>query len=295
MSKSATRSSSRRWWPIGSPITRNDELIGEITSTGRLLNGKGKLLARFTQRTRVARGLQLVLVDVELDPQQVPEGNAWQSYFASRLAWMDEALTVRRGTEWGARETERETIESPEWVEIDDVAGKITCFAFGLPFHRRPAPNWLDTLLLVAGEERRRFQFALGLDAVFPSQTAAGLLTAGQPCLAEMPGAANSPQGWFLHIGAKNTLLTHAEPLPAPAAGVRLRLLETEGRDTRTNLAAFRPFRSASITDFRGNPIEVLSVVDGRVELDIGPIAGCKLKRSGGRESRAERQESRAR
>ncbi len=259
-------------------VSRNDALIGEFTSTGRLLDGRNKQLARFTQRVRAVRGLAAILVDVELDPQQVPAGDIWQSYFASRLAWAEEALTVRRGQQWTARETEREQIESPEWVEIDDVAGRVTCFALGLPFHRRSAPNWLDTLLVVAGEERRRFQFAIGLDRPFPTRAAVSTLTAGQPCLAELPGSQNSPRGWFLHTAAKGTLLTHVSSLGAPASGIRVRLLETEGRETRAGLSAFRPFATARTTDFRGNEIEVLSVVDGRAEIDLGPYRWVQIE-----------------
>ena len=252
-------------------ITRNDELVGEITSIGRLLDAKGQLLANYTQRVRVVRGILPVIVDVELEPQHLPEGDMWKSYFGSRLAWVDEALAVRRGAEWGARETTRDCIESPEWIEIDDVTGRITCFALGLPYHRRAAPNWLDTLLLVAGEDSRRFQFAIGLDMTFPSQAAVGLLTCGQPCLAKMADAPSAPRGWFVHVGAKNAILTHVEPLGSPATGVRVRLLEIEGRETRTSLAAFRPFRTARITDFRGNLLEVLSVVEDAAQIDLGP------------------------
>lgn len=252
-------------------ITRNDALIGEIASSGRILTAGGELLARFTQRVRAARGISPMIVSIDLEPQRLPEGDIWKSYFASRLAWVDDALAIRRGDRWVGRETTRERIESPEWVEIDDAIGRVTCFARGLPFHRRAAPMWLDTLLLVAGEERRRFQFAVGLDDTYPTHAALGLLTAGKPYIAEMPAQPSSPRGWFLHVAAKNTLLTHIEALLPPVKGIRVRLLETEGRETRTSLAAFRPFQAARIADFRGNLIEVLSVVDGRVEIDIGP------------------------
>jgi alpha-mannosidase len=259
-------------------ITRNDDLIGEITSTGKLLDARNKLLANFTQRVRVARGLGPIIVDVELDPQQLPTGDLWKSYYASRLAWAEDALTVRRGQQWTARETERERIESPEWVDIDDVFGRVTCFALGLPFHRHSAPNRLDTLLLAAGEERRRFQFAIGLDQPFPSRGAVGTLTAGRPCLAEMSCKETTERGWFLHIGAKDLLVTHIAALPAPAVGVRLRILETEGRETRTKLSGCRPFKTARTTDLRGDTIEVLSVDDGRVEFEIGPYRWIQVE-----------------
>lgn len=281
-------------------ISRNDELVGEITSSGRLLDPKGKLLANFTQRVRVVRGILPIIIEVELEPQQMPSGNPWKSYFASRIAWVDEALAIRRGTNWAGRETEREQIESPEWVEIDDVIGRVTCFAMGLPFHRRAAPNWLDTLLFIDGESARHFHFALGLDMKNPAQAAPALWACGQPYIAEMPGAQSAPRGWFLHAGAKNVLITHVEPLyskpptttddPTPPTapgsaggstepptasttpiGIRARLYETDGRDTRTTLTAFRPFTSARLTDFRGNPIEVLSLSNGAAEFDLPP------------------------
>jgi hypothetical protein len=47
-------------------------------------------------------------------------------------------------------------------------------------------------------------------------------------------------------------------------------LLETEGRHVETTLSAFRAFRTARTTDFRGNSTGVLSCVEGRVEFDIG-------------------------
>jgi alpha-mannosidase len=259
-------------------ISRNDSLVGQIASTGRLLDANDKLLARFTQRLRVVRGLAPVIVDVELDPQQLPAGDTWKSYFASRLAWAGDALDIRRGEQWSARKTQKERIESPEWVEIDDAIGKVTCFALGLPYHRRPAANWLDTLLLVDGEERRRFQFAIGLDQALPTRTALATLTAGETCLARLPGAPQSARGWFLHIGATNALLTHVAALPAPSRGIRLRLLETEGRETSTVVSAFRPFTAARITDFRGNAIEVLSVVDGAAEIDMGPYRWIQIE-----------------
>jgi hypothetical protein len=259
-------------------ISRNNELIGEITSTGKLLDASNSLLAHFTQRVRVARGLGPMIVDVELDPQQLPDGGIWTSYYASRLAWAEDALTVRCGQQWTARETERERIESPEWAEIDDVFGRVTCLPLGLPFHRRCAPNRLDTLLLVAGEERRRFQFAIGLDQPFPTRLALGTLTCGRPCLAQIVSMETSERGWFLHIGAKNVLVTHIAPLPPPAGGVCLRILETEGRETRTRLSGFRPFNTARTTDFRRNTIEVLSEDDGRVEFDIGAYQWMQIE-----------------
>jgi alpha-mannosidase len=252
-------------------ITRNDGALGEITARGRLLDMTDQLLARFTQTVRMARVLRAAIVDVQLEPVHAPEGDIWQNYFASRLAWSDEAVSFRRGVQWQAHETGRERIESPEFVEISGGVGNIVCFGLGLPFHRRPTTTWLDTLLCVAGESRRRFQFAIGLDCPYPTQTALALLTAGNSQPAGFQYELPQRCGWLLHLGAKNLLITHLELLSGEREGIRCRILETEGREVETTLAAYRPFRTARTTDFRGTNNEILSIVDGQVRLVIGP------------------------
>jgi alpha-mannosidase len=252
-------------------IGRNDTLVGEITSHGRLTDKSGNLLARFTQTARLVRALPAAIIDVSLDCVQLPAGAPWNSYFASRLAWSDEAISFRRGVQWTARETTWERIESPEWVEISNGSDNIVCLPLGLPFHRRVGPTWLDTLLITSSDNRCRFQFALSLDCRYPTQTALALATAGSPSWAKLPGSPPASRGWFLHISAKNLLLTHCEALSGERAGIRCRLLETEGREAAATITAFRSFRAARITDFRANTKSVLSVNDGKVSLDVGP------------------------
>jgi hypothetical protein len=84
-----------------------------------------------------------------------------------------------------------------------------------------------------------------------------------------LPGELPQPRGWFLHLGARNLIVTHLELLQE-RTGVRCRILETEGREVETTLAAYRPFRSAHTTDFRHTDNEVLSIVEGQVRLHIG-------------------------
>ncbi len=249
-------------------ITRNDPVLGEITSSGRLLDAAGILLARFTQVVRLPRGMAAAFVSILLKPEHPPTGGIWSQYFASRLAWADETASLRCGAQWFYRDANGERIFSPEWVEISDGMNPITCFSFGLPLHRRASPTWLDTLL-IGTADNQLFQFAVGLDCRFPTQMALALLTAGRPSTTKLQSQPNSNRGWFLHIGAKNVIVTHLEPLEGDRNGIRLRLLETAGHDVRTNVAAFRPFRSARQTNFRGQADGVLSIVEGEVRLEI--------------------------
>ncbi len=251
-------------------VGRNDAVAGEIVARGRLLDVDQQLLAEFGQTSRIVRGFPVVIVDVWLRSKLPPEGDIWRSYVASRLAWREEAVTLSHGVDWTARETAQSHIESPEWVDIADAGGHITSFGLGLPLHRLAGTTWLDTLLPVAGGSAERFQFAIGIDCGQPTQTALALLTAGRSSVTTFPSQPASPTGWFFHVGAKHVLITHLQRLAAPRDGVRLRLLETKGQAVRTSLSAYRPFRVARRTDFRGELVESLTLADGGVPFEIG-------------------------
>ena len=207
----------------------------------------------------------------------------WKSYFASRLAWVDEALAVRRGAEWSARETDRERIESPEWIEIDDVIGRVTCF------RARPAvpsPRGAE-LARYAAARRRRRATAISIRhwARYESShrtRRSACSRAGQPCIAELPGAQAAPRGWFVHVGAKTCLLTHVEPLAAPADGSSSAAARNRGPRN-----PHEPQPRSGRSDRRASPIfaatrlEVLSVVEAPPNSTSARIAGCKSKRNG--------------
>jgi alpha-mannosidase len=259
-------------------VTCNDSLVGEIESHGRLTDFDGQPLAEFVQTVRLVRGLPVAIVDVRLRCELPPEGSIWNSYFASRLAWRDEAVHLRHGVDWTARPTSRRRIDSSEWVDISDAVGNITCFALGLPYHVLAAATWLDTLLAISGETPQHAQFAIGLDCQQPAQTALMLLTAGRSFITNLPSSPPLPSGWFFHVSAKHVIVTDLEPLPPPRGGIRLRLLEAEGRAVRTSLTAFQPLATAQRTNFRGEMLEALIVVDGRVQFEIGPYGFVQIE-----------------
>jgi hypothetical protein len=252
-------------------ITGNDTVVGEITSRGRLIDAAGEVVARFSQTVRLPRALPAVLVDVSLDAVRPSQGSGWTNAILSRVAWRDEGATIRRGASWVGRPTVREPIDSAEWVEIDELDGRTTIFPLGLPFHRRIGMTMLDTLLAAAGETHIRRQFAIGLDVDYPTQLALALLTADAASATKSLNRPGIERGWYLHVDAKNVVMTHVEPLVAPRAGVRLRLLETEGRAVQGTLAAFRPLVTAQEIDFRGSVVRSLRTESGAVSLHLEP------------------------
>lgn len=242
-------------------ITRNDALVGEITSRGRLTDARGDLIARFVQTVRLPRAMSAVLVDVALTEIRLTKGGGWANSIASRVAWREEGAKIDRGANWTRRSASRREIESAEWVEIEQSVGRTTIFPFGLPLHRRFGETMLDTLLAVAGESEVCRQFAIGLDIAYPTRQALSLLTADRVAASRgSQGAAD--RGWFFHVDANNVVVTHLAPLESSRGG-RVRLLETEGRSVRAELACFRPLTKAEETDFNGQAVRPLRIEEG--------------------------------
>jgi hypothetical protein len=141
--------------------------------------------------------------------------------------------------------------------------------------------------LVVRGESARRFQLAIGVDlpqvaasVVERLSPATNLISAGPPPTA--------PSGWFFHVGAKNLIATHWEPLvedapekaaePGRIKGFRVRLLETSGLSGRTSLRAFRNVASARQVDFLGQTLLTLGVEGDKISVDYGAAEWIEIE-----------------
>ena len=178
------------------------------------------------------------------------------------------------------------SLDSPDWLEISGETGTrrcVTLFPRGLPYHRRVHPQSLDTLLIVPGEDACRFRLAVGLDCRYPLQMALGLFTPKEDCVSTAVRLPESLSGWFLHVSAGNVLVTHMESLSAATGdemgrGLRMRLLETEGRSVAVRLSAFRPFVTGHLTDFRAQPLDSLAVEEGALVVEVGAYQWLQLE-----------------
>jgi len=263
-------------------VTSVSRLYGEITSRGQLLDPAGKRLAGYIQRVQMTLGARLVVVEIELEPEVQPSGDPWQSYYASRFAWADGAVELRRDVHLMSRPTTAARIESPNFIEIEAGGGRTAILPSGLPYHCRMGPRMLDTLLLAPGETARRFRLGIGIDLPHPWTAALDMLC--PPLFQEETAAAPTPSrhGWLFHIDARNVAATHWEPLLAEEAariiGFRVRLLETEGRAGRVKLNCFRAPDSATRTDFLGQPSGELTVEQGRIVLEMGAYEWAQVE-----------------
>ncbi len=249
-------------------------VLGETVAAGRLLDRQGKRLAGYRQTFRLWRSRPVLEIDIELDIDEPPRADPWNSYYGSRFAWADETANLFR-TVGGLRQpTELSRIEAPHYIDLDLPQGMVTIFTLGLPYHRVSGPRMLDTLLVTRGETARRYRIALGLGIKQPMAAALDLLAPpallAEPTTAPAVGATS----WFFHIDAKNVVATHWSPIveDGKPVGFRTRLLETLGRPAKVRISALHPIATAQEVDFLGKTVYDLTTEDGNAiaELSAG-------------------------
>jgi len=264
--------------------------VGEIETIGDIIDQQqNKLLAVYRQVTRVVRGRPFVEVEIELGCQTTPDGDPWTNYYAARFAWKYETVALSASLHHGAHVVNNERIEAPQFLELADEDSRTTILPCGLPYHRKTGPRMLDTLLVVAGETRRKFRFAIALDQPYPIQSALdvaappfAVTTAGSP-----PNGATT--GWLFHLSAGNIQLTRLLPLfpedvaaglptAPPRKGCIVRLVETEGRRKTTILRCFRTPTAARQVDFHGQTVNQLYLEGDGVRVDVRPYEVCDVE-----------------
>lgn len=256
----------------GLKITSAGPALGEIVTHGRLNGPDGKRMAGFKQTYQLWRSSPVLVIDIELDIAEEPRADAWNSYYAARFAWGDEAADLYRSVGWGVQATEAKRLEAPLFVEARTEKTRTTILTGGLPYHRRIGFRMLDSMLIVRGNSQRRFRLGVGFDLTQALPAALELLS--PPIV--VPDSAAPPKpaaaSWLFHLDAKNIVATHWEPLVADdrITGFRVRLLETEGRAARAMLRSFRRVGSARQVDFLGQTLVELPIDDEGIRLDVG-------------------------
>jgi len=253
-------------------------LVGELLCCGRLVDRQGGTVAGFRQTTRLCRGSRVVELIIELDVQRPPGANPWDNYYACRFAWSDATANLYRAVNLANRPTDTAQVEAPLVLDIRASKTRTTLLSAGLPYHRRFGLRKLDTLLVVAGESERRFRLGIGID--LPGPVGTGWQFLAPPPVVHSVGSPGTPAAWLFHIDARNVLAGPWQPVwdRAGLAGLRVGLLETEGRQTRVGLRLCRSPRWAQRTDPPDAPARPLSVEDDRVTLDLGPHAWADVE-----------------
>jgi alpha-mannosidase len=252
-------------------VTASSTAHGEITSTGRLLDRKGKVLGRYVQKYQVWRGSRVMRIELELEPLEELKSDPWNSYYCVRWAWSDEAAELARAVNEARFVTEAKRFEAPQYVEITDTRSRTTILTGGLPYHRRAEFRLLDTLLSVRGSTTRKFTFGIGVELAQPLQDAIGLLAPPTILARQSPPPTPASSSWLFHLDAKNVVATHWSPVETEGRvrGFRVRLVEIAGRPGQVSLSAFRPVTKAQLLDFRGEVIGDAKLEQGKIVLDL--------------------------
>lgn len=274
--------------------------IAVVKTTGQLVDPTtSDPICGFTQTITIRRGQPTIDLHIEFDePQQMPEGDPWSNYIASRFAWNDSTASITRSVYGQAQAIRGERFESPHYIELATVEERTTIVTHGLPFHRKTSDRMIDSILVVAAESTRSFDFTIAIDQPLPMQTALDAMVPIEP-ISDVAGPPSSgDNGWFFHIDTKNVQLTsilellpvtekpdaytssEPEPEQPPGNGFAVRLLETEGRRSRVTLKCFRTPTWVRQRDFSGKTtgqpiIEGDSVI---VEMTRYEIADIELR-----------------
>ncbi len=254
----------------GLEVMSSGPALAEIVTHGRLVGPEGQRMAGFKQTYQLWRACPVLLIDIELDISEDPRADAWNSYYAARFAWADAAADIFRSVSWGTQATDAKKLEAPLFIEARTENTRTSILTGGLPYHRRIGFRMLDSLLVVRGESRRRFRLGVGFDLAYSLPAALELLSP-PIVLADRSAPPQPAASWLFHIDAKNIVATHWEPLAEDGRpiGVRVRLLETEGRAGRAVLRGFRSIGSTRQVDYQGQTLVDLPLEEGGVRLDF--------------------------
>lgn len=252
-------------------VTASSAVLGEVVTKGRLLDRSGESLAGFQQTYRLWRGSRVLQIEVELDPTAELKSDPWNSYYALRFAWANEAADVLRSAQQSCHPAEAKRIEAPHYLEIADEKTRTAILTGGLPYHQRTGLRMLDTLLIVRHERQRRFQVGIGIDLTHPMQEALGLLASPAALAQTAAVPAPTTSGWLFHLDNKNVVATYWQPRveEGRVVGFGVRLLETSGRPSRVGMSTFRAVASAQRVDFAGNAQGELEIKDGKINTEL--------------------------
>ena len=250
---------------------------GAIATRGRLLTADGTELARYVQTVQLLSGSRIVKLSVELLSATIPSGSdPWEAYFASRWAWADADAELFRSQALQRVRTDAKRIEAPTYLEIVSSRGSISLLPGGLPYHRRSGVRMLDSLLVVAGEECRRFDLALGMGIAQPAAAALNLAASEglRRCPSGAPGAGDS--GWLFRLNPRGVIATSWEAVSDEGShavrGFRVRLLETSSRPAAVSLDCYRKPKAARQIDASGRTLLELAIDGDKIALSLAAL-----------------------
>jgi hypothetical protein len=252
-------------------VTNSGSALGEIVSSGELINERDEVLATFRQRFRAWLGRPVLEVRVELDLRHEPTGYPWHAFYAARFGWRDERAVLFRGVNGANTQTGYTRPVSPDYLEVRLGAERSFLFTGGLPFIQRHGNRMADVILAPEGEQARAFDLLLATDRDVPMQTAVGWVSPA-PVVETPKGPPHfGTSGWLAHVDMPSLILTALQPAPAGEGanrGVTARFVECAGFGGAAELRFARDPSRASLIDGTGKSLQPLTMTGDAVQLE---------------------------
>ena len=228
--------------------TIDNRAVGEITTSGRIVDGE-ETVAEFQQSFRVVRGDRVIHTTVELDTKRATKNQPWESYYCSRLAWHDESATLKRSFNESRHDAQSQKLVAPNYIDIETPQFRMSLLTGGIPFHQRVGQRMLDSLLVVTGENRRTFEFGLGVNLPDPQSIANTfkLPTVDIGCHVQKPA-----QAWLVKCEPRNLVVTNMAIDRHDPKRLTMRLVETQCKSGTAKIALARDIVSARRLNFGG-------------------------------------------
>ena len=266
---------------------RVDRCEDGIESRGVLIHNDGSELARFSQRVHFILDGSAVSVSMVIEPARElnsivpPTNDALSRFFATRFAWNEnDFCDLFRTVQTQFVATERKRIFSPWLLSVvrsgsllarHDEKQSTLSESSGLQiftgchsWHVRNSSHTLDTVLTTdCGAHAQKFQLALGID--LPHAINLGFSWAATGLLESAPMPLEIPS---------NVRVISVATLTSAEEGVRLRLLESYGQESRMKLTFIH-----QISQVRWNgEVHESQAVKGGLVID-GKTIECVLRR----------------
>ncbi len=251
-------------------VTSTGPALGEVVSTGTLVDDHDAVLATFRQRFRAWLGRPILELQIELTPERPPQGYPWHAYYGARFAWRDERATLLRGVVGQSSVTTHTRPTTPDYLEMRSGSHRTLLLPGGLPFQQRHGSRMLDVILVPPGETATTFDLALCLDREQPMQTAWGFASPMLAVPVEKGPPHIGPSGWLFHLDAPNLLMTSLTAEPGDAVAVIARMLELNGTGGAAELRCPRDPKEATMVDGLGMVQQTLYPQGDGVPFDYG-------------------------
>ena len=252
-------------------VTNSGAALGEIVSTGDLINERDEVLATFRQRFRTWLGRPVLEMRIELDVKHEPTGYPWHAFYAARFGWRDERAVLFRGVNGSNAQTGYTRPVSPDYLEVRLGAERSFLFTGGLPFIQRHGSRMADVILVPEGEQARSFDLLLATDRDVPMQTAVGWVSPTPVVETTKAPPHFGASGWLAYADMPSLILTALRPAqPGENANraVMARFMETTGFGGSAEVRFARdPFR-ASLVDGTGAAVQSLAMSGDAVQVD---------------------------